>query len=370
MKQKHLMIWGLALLVLILPAPLAAQSTPEAAAQAYYEFLLTATLEDYEQLGAFICDPYLFDRVVFEELVNARQGAVIDLGNVRYSQTESDANRATVTISGEPRVGGGVGVALPASVALVRQEDGWRVCPPGRHIHTARAEDMRLSEADARQAAQDFYEAFYTGDAPRVFELSCLEKLFFNLEGVNADFMGGYALAPNDWSFDLIPDGLDYIIQTRGSLRLVLGERSVVVNDRADFPNGRLVRENGWKFCGGYQEGRAIVLEYLRLYFGDAPPEALIPRSCPEYQAELAQAAQNWSLNIEQVNLPTGLFPDAHRQDLPEAYLSNLQALLLIGGDQVVSAGSEFGASVRLVRAGNQWLWCGLPLALMEDNAE
>lgn len=370
------MLWGLLLVVVIMRSqPAAAQAptdSPEAAAQAFYAFLLSAAAEDYPALGQYVCPTFNYMPEEFTAITNARADASVDLSGVRFRVEElsEDETHAVVAISGEVTVASEDGapiVVLPSSIEM-ENILGWVACPTSRPLSVISAADQNLSEDDARQAALQFYNAFYTNDQTDLLTYTCIEKQRINTNAANETY-GGYVVLPtSQWDFTLQADGYDYLVLTSGTLDLqrVSDGAQITVNDRADFPHARLIRENGWKFCEGYREPERAAVDFARAYFSDFPAEAVANLICRRYREVLYPTAADYNMVVHLVNVPEGLISDPNPTDR-EVPLKNLQGLVVIGEGEAISAASVFGATAWLVREGNQWAWCQLTLDLAAE---
>ena len=335
-------------------------STPESAVLEYYAFLLSATSESFDFLPIYVCAEYFFQRQVFEEIVAARQDATADFSNLTITVDEvaDDNLSGTVKISGEPALSNGGAVDMPDSIYMVN-DGNWRVCPSDSHIRVIRPEDLALTEADADAAALQFYNAFYINDQERVAAYTCVEKQEVNLLGTAENFFG-FQVMPSEWSYTLTPDGYDLVVDTVGNLQLSIDGRPAAVKDWLDFTDARMVRENGWKFCDGYREEERFIVDYILAYYSDTPAEDIARLSCPQYRNLLAEASQQWNLQISDRNVPEGIF-NSTQPGTGEA--NNLQGLILTTDRGLVSIGAEFGPRAQVMKVANQWKWCQPPLS-------
>ncbi|HLA43585.1 MAG TPA: hypothetical protein VJZ27_09130, partial [Aggregatilineales bacterium] len=82
--------------------------------------------------------------------------------------------------------------------------------------------------------------------------------------------------------------------------------------------------------------------------------------SCPQYRNLLAEASQQWNLQISDRNVPEGIF-NSTQPGTGEA--NNLQGLILTTDRGLVSIGAEFGPRAQVMKVANQWKWCQPPLS-------
>lgn len=338
--------------------------TPQDSALALYEYLLFGDLNDPAPFRALVCDDFLFSAESLAELGVLREGAAIDFTDVTFTLTETseDGRRATVEIDGQIAAGDWA-IEIPLDAMPMVLEGNWRACPDvERPLTVVSPQDAALTPEDARQAAVEFYAAFYTGDLDTVTALTCAAHDRRNFDAARTAPTFGGQILNSPWDFDLIEDGFDLVVQTNGALSVQLSNGEVVtVDDRDDFAAPRLVRSDGWKVCSAYRPEEAVLEQFLRLYFGDTPESQFLQVACDEHFMAIGAASRGFALTIDEIRFAPSIFEDIDPSD-DRAMFVNLEPTVIIAGGEFISAGRELGRSAQLVREGNQWRWCSLPI--------
>ncbi len=365
------------LFLLILTTPsLFAQETPpvagnpEQTALNFYTDLLTADAESYGLIASYFCPDVLYRESEYRALVRARSGGTVDVSNLQVSVEPTIPNEAELTISGTVTASDGTLIELPTEpMRMVENGGQWFVCPPNPPALVISPTDLALTPDTAEATVNLFYTAFYTGDTETLAGVVCAHQRN-DLSQISSERYGAGRFLlnlENDWRIlELTPAGYDLSIQTGGSLRVNRDDGAIIaLQDRADFPDAHLVREDGWKFCGGYREVERAARGFL-LGFYRYRTEEIAQFACREYQEALIEAAQGWSQrDIQELRTP----PDFYNPSLgaalltaTEAEVGNLeQTILLFSSNEVLTPAQDFGSTAALIVEDNRWKWCQLP---------
>ncbi len=345
--------------VMSLSGGMAQELPPEATARAFYEALLNSPPDAYAEVASFICSDILYTEREYRTLAAARSGAPVDTSGLTFTAEVINESEAVVTISGS--VSTSLLVELPTEPIRMVKEGTWKICPPRPPAIVISLDDLALTEESAYDVAYNFYNAFYTGDTETLQNLVCAEKQPDLIQIAQEN--SRYTLAENnDWGISsLQAEGYTLKVSTSGVLRVNRDDGAVVaLQERADFPTPVLIRENGWKFCGGYREGERGAVNFL-LGFYRYRTEELDRYTCREYKMLIREPAEAWSSrDVADVRVPPEFFVPSP-ENLDEASVLNLEQVIILFGDgQVASAADIFGPAARMVYEDNRWKWCQL----------
>ncbi len=369
MPKVGLLLLGV-VLVLMGGGPSMAQSPddPAEAVRAFYAALFRA--EEYNEFMRRACIDYQLPPPMYTEMTELLDGVQVDVSGMTFTtdSISEDGQTARVRIEGQPSVQASDGpppeVYVPyAELEVWFQVDAWRPCPPERPARIVSAADMTLSESQARQTAIDFYAAFYTGDIGRVEQLTCAERRVMNTQGLRWSPFSrpGYAIAPSEWDITLIPDGPDFRLESTGTLELTFQtDTTVQTEDRLDFPNARLIRDGGWKFCGGYREPAFDIAQFARAYILPDSNGALAPVACRALTDPLNVASADYEFAVEDIVLTGAVFQDPDPTD-DRAQAINLRGVVAQTPQGFISLAEVFGNTAELVYEAGRWQWCSLP---------
>ncbi|MBZ0309963.1 MAG: hypothetical protein K8I82_28125, partial [Anaerolineae bacterium] len=262
-------------------------------------------------------------------------------------------------------------IELPTEPIRMINEGGWKICPPRPPALVISPADLALTEDSAYEVAVNFYNAFYTGDVASLENLVCSQRQL-DLSEI-AQENSRYTLSENnEWAISgLQADGYTLQVNTFGAFKVNREDGAVVaLQDRADFPAPVLIRENGWKFCGGYREGERSAVDFL-MGFYRYRTEELDRYTCREYKTLIRQPAEVWSgRDVADVRVPPEFFVESSENPNEASVLNLEQVIVLFGDGQVASAADTFGPAARLVYEDNRWKWCQLTEAqLIEMEA-
>lgn len=368
--MKYLLVLLLACLSL---TPSLAQEdslTPAEAAREFYEQLFSASESDYDAILNGLCPYYTYRDYEFFDFLLARGAASADFSTVTFSaENAADSDSiATLIVSGAPELmtqGAAPIVEFPFSrLQMVKIGGAWKVCPQDRLIYIIRPADLDLDESGAFQAALQFYNAFYTGQSDRLIDYTCLAKREINMIGLQSDYNAAYRMGNSLWDMGLTPTGYDYTINTTGNLTIYNeSDLPEIINDRRDFTQPLVIRENGWKFCGAYREIDNDVRRFAQAFLGDVSDETLRLRVCPLVAEGVIDESQTYRLALAGVNIPEGM---VSMVDVVNQQAEIVNILGIVGweanGANAISLGHTFDATVRLTRLGNHWVWCQPPM--------
>jgi hypothetical protein len=374
MKKPLLLIALLLLSALLLIGPASAQEPPSvpddpsAAARILYTVLLNAPPDQYPFfLENYLCVDYAYpieqwtlDKTAQGDTQFTLEGVIFEL--IQRNRTAGWAKLAVSgVVVGNSASGAPAQAALPSEVILWL--DGtWRLCPNAPLMQVISAADQSLEEASALETAQAFYLAFYSAQYPVLETLTCLPALPSILSGTNLGWSQGFEvrLPESQWSLSLIPSGPDFQIISTGQLQVFSFQRGALVaaDPRLDFPEARLIRQNGWKFCTDYRPGETLVRQFAQEFFGPADANTVGRLVCRAQRQAVSAAAQEWNYNLQSLNAPASFWLDSDASD-DRSQASSLNAIIGIDDQgQVISLGQVFGSSAELVKEANQWRWC------------
>ncbi|KAB2904886.1 MAG: hypothetical protein F9K27_07850 [Anaerolineae bacterium] len=353
----------------------AQQPPPEEAARAFYDAVLNAPPDSYGQAASYLCLDATFTELEYQALTTARGGIPVDISGLTFTSEMMSETEALVSISGSVTNTTGAIIQLPAEPIRMTNEGTWKICPPSPPVEIISAADTGLTEDAAFEVAINFYEAFYTGDTSVFQNLVCAQKIL-DLAQISLEKFGQFTLSENnEWGISgAEPVGYALKINTFGAFKVNRDDGAVVaLQDRDDFPNPILIRENGWKFCGSYREGERSATNFLTGFYRYAT-EDLDRYTCREYRTLLREPAEiNIGRDVADIRVPPEFFVVSAENPNEASVLNLEQTIILFGDGQVTSVASTFGSSARLVYEDNRWKWCQLTqgqLAEMEATEE
>lgn len=357
-------IWIIVLLLIgIIPAQ-AQQQQDEAVASAstFYDLLLTGDATDFALISELICNDVEFAERQYQALVTSRQDATLSADSLSYEVTinETNANEAILTVVGEPTVTSGAAEAfIPVrEMRMVSEDNLWRICPPRFPVRIISVSDQDLTLADAQLTAAAFYVAFYEGDSTLLESLVCSPLVEQVIQGSTRDYAGRTRIEPSNWSASVEEVDGQFLIRTVGTL-LLTREGVQISADPLDFPDARMIRENGWKFCEGYRVGEQLTFDFLRGYLTN-DGGAIVRNTCRALRVPMLESAAEISLaaQIDQVVAPRGL---TIRTPFEEGIglVSGLQGTFgQLADGSLVSINDIFGDTAELIIEDARWKWC------------